>query len=346
MRWTVVVPGALLPTRIAADVVSAATMPWLKAALARAQVDDAPQTDDDACAPHLHWLWRQFGGTGDPVTAPYALRALDPDADCGAQCWLADPVHFAFARDHMLVSPLDRPPSAAESDVLAGHLREALEVLGAEARPILHVHGHRWLLTLAQPWSLRTTPLDGALGQSALDHWPVGDDAARWRRLLTEVQMRWHSDPVNETREASGSTTVNAVWLHGGGAWSPLPARPFGAVASNDPILRGWALASGVPGRAIRDDGELLPSGADVVSIRSDLLVPSQFEAWGQWIEHLAQLDRKLREVQETCFAAGGDELMLVLGGRRSVRLARLRRRDAWRLWRNAPVAPLLAETA
>jgi hypothetical protein len=344
MRWTVVAPGALLPAPIAAAVVAAATMPWLNAALARARVDDARHTGDDVHAPHLRWLWRQFGGTGEPVTAPYALRALDPKADPGAQCWHVDPVHFAFARDHVLVSPLEVPPSGAETVALAGHLRSALDDLAADARPTLHVHGSRWLLSLARNWLLETTPLDAALGQSALEHWPTGDDAALWRRLLTEVQMRWHSDPVNEAREAGGSTTVNAVWLHGGGAWSPLPARPFGAVASSDPVLRGWALAAGVPERALCDDDGIPPARADVVSIRGELLAPSQFEAWGQWIEQLGQLDRRLRQLQEACFAAGGDELMLVLGGRRSVRIARLRRRDAWRLWRKAPLAPLLAE--
>jgi hypothetical protein len=344
MRWTVVVPGALLPSPIAADVVSAATMPWLSAALARGEVDDDRHPGDDTLAPHLHWLWRQFGGTGEPVTAPYALRALDPEADPGAQCWHVDPVHFAFARDHLLVGPLDEPPAGAEAEALAAHLRSALAERGADDQPTLHVHGSRWLLSLARPWSLRTTPLDGALGQSALDHWPTGDDATLWRRLLTEVQMRWHSDPVNELREAAGSTAVNAVWLHGGGTWAPLPSRPFVAVAGNDPVLRGWALASGVPDGAICDEGAMPPVRTDIVSIRGELLAPSQFEAWGQWIERLAQLDQRLRELQQTCFAAGGDELRLVLAGRRRARIARLRRRDAWRVWRKAAVAPLLAE--
>jgi hypothetical protein len=344
MRWTVVVPGALLPSPIAADVVSAATMPWLGAALARAQVDDDRPAVDDTLAPHLHWLWRQFGGTGEPVTAPYALRALDPEAEPGAQCWHVDPVHFSFARDRMLVAELDDPPSGAEADLLAGHLRSALDEFGASAGPKLHVRGSRWLLSLERGWSLRTTPLDGALGQSALDHWPVGADAAVWRRLLTDLQMRWHSEPLNEAREARGAAAVNAVWLHGGGAWSPLPARPFGAVASSDPVLRGWVLASGVPAHALHDEGELPAVRADVVSIRGELLAPAQFEAWGQWIERLAQLDQRLRDLQQGCFAAGGDELRLVLAGRRRARIARLRRRDAWRLWRKAPLAPLLAE--
>jgi hypothetical protein len=340
MRWTVVVPGALLPSPIAAEVLAAASAPWLKAALARAQAAQAERIDGGA--PHLGWLWRRFGGSGESVTAPYALRALAPDADPGLQSWHIDPVHFAFARDHVLVSPLDAPPTREETDRLASHLRAALDDVGIAAT--LHLHANRWLLSLAAPWSLQTTPLDAALGQSALEHWPEGDDASIWRRLLTEVQMRWHTEPANDLREAANRPAVNGLWLHGGGRWQPLPRRPYGAFAGSDPVLRGWALASGVASSALLDDGAAPPAQVDVLSIRGDLLAAAQFEAWGQWIERLAGLDQDLHRLHETCLAAGGDELELVFGGRQQVRVVPLRRGDSWRLWRKAPIAPLLAE--
>jgi len=344
MRWTVVVPGALLPSPIAADVLAAADVPWLARTLARARADSAAAPADSG-APHLSWLWRQFGGTDAPVTAPYAMRALDADADCGAQCWHMDPVHFAFARDHLLVAPLeDSRPAPEEEEVLARHVESALKEHATGDLARLHRYGDHWLLTLARPWSMQATPLDGALGQSAHEHWPAGVDAGAWRRLLTDVQMRWHGEPLNEVREARGQRTVNALWLHGGGAWAALPARPFAAVASDDPVLRGWALASGVPRDALLDDHAEASARGDVVSIRRDLLAPAQFEAWGQWLQRLTQLEIALRELHEACFASGYDELALVFCGRRHVRIARLRRRDGWRLWRRAPLAPLLAE--
>jgi hypothetical protein len=342
MRWTFVVPGALLPSSIAADVLAAARTPWLKATLARAQAGEAEA--GSGLAPHLDWLWQQFGGTGEPVTAPYALRALDPAADPGAQCWHVDPVHFAFARDHLLVSPLDEAPSAAEQDVLAGHLRAALDDLGLPAEAALHRHGDRWLLSLAAPWRLRATPLEAAMGQSALEHWPTGEDSRAWRRLLTDVQMRWHAEALNEEREASGRPAVNALWLHGGGPWRPLPSQPFGIVASSDPVLRGWAMASGIDNSALFSDGQIPRATADAVSIARDLLVPAQFEAWGLWIDRLQQLENALRELHDACFAAGYKELTLVLCGRRRIRIARVRHHDAWRLWRRTPATPLLAE--
>jgi hypothetical protein len=342
MRWTVVVPGGLLPSPIAADVLAGAAMPWLDQALARARAEPAGSVDSGG-VPHLSWLWRRFGGTGEPVTAPYALRALDEAADAGAQCWHVDPVHFAFARDHLLVAPTDDPPAPQEEAALAAHLQAALDELAADAGPRLLPHRGHWLLTLARPWSVQATPLEGALGQPAHEHWPQGTDAGLWRRVLNEVQMRWHEDPSNEEREARGGRPVNALWLHGGGTWAALPAKPFAAVADADPVLRGWALASGLPREALCD-GATVAARGDTVSICRELLVPAQFEAWGQWLDRLARLESTLRDLQQACFAAGYDELALVLCGKRQARIIRLRRGDAWKLWRRAPLAPLFAE--
>jgi hypothetical protein len=312
--------------------------------LARAQAEPATTVEANG-ATHLAWLWQQFGGTGEPVTAPYALRALDANADCAAQCWHVDPVHFAFARDHLLVAPLDESPTAEEEAVLIGHLTSALHELVAEAEPRLHPHRGHWLLTLARPWSMQATPLEGALGQSAHEHWPAGADAATWRKLLTEVQMRWHQEPMNEARETLGRRAINALWLHGGGSWAALPARPFGAVSGTDPVLRGWGLASGLRSDALHDEGDVAPARGDAVSIRRDLLLPAQFDDWGQWLEQLTQLEAALRDLYESCFAAGYGELALVLCGRRQVRIVRLRRGDSWRLWRSTPLPSLFAES-
>ncbi len=342
MRWTVVVAGALLPSPIAADVLAGAAKPWLAEVLARAQ-SEAPAGFDAGDAPHLRWLWRQFGGAGEPVTAPYALQALDEAADRQAQCWHLDPVHFAFAREHLVIAPLDEPPAPGEEAALAAHLRAALDELAADAGAVLHRHRSHWLLTLARPWSMRSTLLEAAFGQPAHEHWPSGADAASWRRLLTDVQMRWHREPLNDEREARGRKPVNALWLHGGGSWAALPARPFAAVADADPVLRGWALASGLSREALHE-GKAVPARGDTISMRRDLLVPAQFEAWSEWLDRLAQLEAALRDLHRACFAAGYDELALVLCGRRQARIARLRRGDPWRLWRRAPLAPLLAE--
>jgi hypothetical protein len=342
MRWTVVIPGALVPASIGSDVLAAAATPWLARALSRSE--SGPVTVDCGSAPHLAWLWQQFGGEGEPVTAPYVLRALDADSRTDAYCWHVDLVHFAFARDHLVVTPLDEELSPEEEARLAHHLRSALRELPDRMSPALHIHRGRWLLELAHPWTMRTTPLDSAIGRSAHEHWPEGADGAAWRRLLNDVQMRWHQDAINDAREARGKRPVNGLWLHGGGAWMPLPRRPFAAVAGADPVLRGWGLASGLAREAMSEDDAMPPAGGDVVSIRRDLLAPAQFEAWGQWLDRLTQLEASLRDLQRACSSAGCEELALVLCGRRQFRIVRLRRRDNWRVWRRTALAPLFTE--
>ncbi len=345
MRWTVVVPGALLPASIAADVLAGASVPWLARALAQGRVEP-PITFDARGAPHLHWLWREFGGSGDPVTAPYVLHALAGEAMRDRQCWHIDPVHFAFARDHLLVTPLaDAPLAREEAATLAPHLRAALAEVAGARQPQLHLHGEHWLLTLTEPWSMHATPLDGAIGQSAQEHWPAGDDATAWRKLLTEVQVRWHQEELNEQREARGERAVNALWLHGGGHWAPLPAQPFALVLGDDPVLRGWALASGMPADALADTIANAPALGDAVSIQRELLLTAQFEAWGQWLVQLQALEKGLQSSCAAAFDAGYDELALVLCGLRLVRIVRLRRGDAWRIWRRSSPVELLTET-
>lgn len=346
MRWTVVVPGALLPSPIAADVLASAATPWLRDALARSHAESATIFETRG-APHLAWLWRQFGGAGEPVTAPYAMHALDAGADRSAQCWHVDPVHFVLARDHLLVAPLDDMPLADdEAEVLAQHVREALAEFAPAAAPRLHVQPGGWLLSLAQPWSLAATPLDGALGQSARDCWPEGDDARLWRKLLTEVQMRWHQEPLNEAREARGERAANALWLHGGGVWSALPRRPFATIASRDPVLRGWALAASVPEEALHGPDAIPAATGDAVSVWRGLLAPARFEAWGQWLQRLAEMEPGLQRLHSASREAGYDELALVLCGSRLVRIVVLRGSDRWRFWRRSTIAAAFVEAA
>lgn len=348
MRWTLVVPGALLPSPLAADLLAHAATPWLRDALARARVEP-DEAADDRDAPHLAWLWRRFGGSGAPVTAPYALAALDPGARVArdAQCWHLDPVHLSFARDHWLVMPLDDAPLRAdEAAVLATHLCDALteHVPGAELRWAEPRGG--WLLRLARPWSLAATSLDGAIGQPAHEHWPEGEDARTWRKLLNDVQMRWHEASSNESREARGERTANALWLHGGGLWRALPERPFAAVVSDDPLLRGWAVAAGLPHGALHGAGAIPHPAGDVLSLWRGLLAPARIEAWGAWLPRFESFERTVRALRAATEAAGYDELALVLAGSRCVRTVVLRRGDGWRLWRRSTLADVLKDGA
>ena len=82
-------------------------------------------------------------------------------------------------------------------------------------RALVWPHGHRVAVVcsvLLETWSdgkspssfPRTTPLPAALGASVEARLPQGKHASQWRRLLTEVQMRWHASQANQAREARG----------------------------------------------------------------------------------------------------------------------------------------------
>jgi hypothetical protein len=52
------------------------------------------------------------------------------------------------------------------------------------------------------------------------DWWPTDDAWRPWRKLVNELQMLWHTDPINEARMQAGLAPINGLWLYGGGGVS------------------------------------------------------------------------------------------------------------------------------
>lgn len=349
MRWFVVVPGSLVPAPLAADVVGSARTPRLAEWLGRAgRMPDESVRDAPLGAMHLAWLWRAFCGEGAiPVTAPYAWRALNHASailsEDGTQWWHCDPIHIDVARDHLVVGRgADARLTEAEADALATEADAVLREHGAWLKRLRH---DAWFVQTERVWQLDTAPLASACGQSLGPCLPVGADAALWRQILTAIQVRWHDHEVNRAREERGEQPVNGVWLHGGGAWAPLPRAPFATIASDDAVLRGWALAAGVPPSAFIEETGAPPRRGDAVSLWTDLLEPASFQAWGVWVERLAETEARLGRLRDHAFGAGFESVELVLCGRQVTRVLSLRRRDRLRFWRRATaLSSLLAE--
>jgi hypothetical protein len=343
MSYFVVVPGALVPAALAPAVAAQLRASALAARLQRGR-SATLRPADGAGAPHLAWLWSRFGGSGTPVTAPYAWRALAPATELpGARAlWHADPVHFAFARDHLLVTALsDAPPTREESETLLAEAAAAAVECGAALHALDASH---WFMSFDPPWSLAAVPLAGALGRSVQDLLPTGDDAPRWRRLLNEIQMRWHALPLNERREAEGRPTINGLWLHGGGTWQPLASRPFAALATADPVLRGWALASGVAPAALAGEDEMPAPAGDVLALCPQLAAAYGAWDWETWRVEFERLSDALEARCERAFVRGFDRVTLVLAGRETLCIVELGASDRLRFWRRGPLAELLAE--
>ncbi|MES2933821.1 MAG: hypothetical protein V4805_10080 [Pseudomonadota bacterium] len=214
-------PFGLPPPEMAADLLRALNAPALAALIARAKAPQRCSFDDFSHSlPHEIWIAEQFGltadlaATGSPSIAVAALRALGHSVEDGLW-FMLNPVHIHFARDHLVLTDR-RHLSLSDADSRA--LFEA-------AKPYFDEVGKRLLYGDAQSWfvaaddwnGFKTSTPDAACGHN-IDIWmPHGERERDWRKLQNEVQMLWHTHPVNEAREAQGLKTVNSLWLWGKG---------------------------------------------------------------------------------------------------------------------------------
>ncbi len=335
MRWTAVLAGACIPAPWAAQWNAALRPTALPSHLARGTLEHA----DDAAGPQAaqRWLWQQLGGAGEPVRAPYVYTALGGSAL--PSLWLCEPVHYAAGLDDITVLPLDAPLSQSEAAALLDAAVPALEACGAS---LIDRQG-RWFLQPDRPWQIEAAPLEAALGGSLRRHWPSGPDAPRWRRLLTEIQMRWHEHPVNLMRERRGARSVNGLWLHGGGAWRPLPTLPWPAVLTDDPLVSGWMQAAGAAATAGRPaDGPLPPQPA--LFFDASLAQCCAPDDAAHWLDRWRLLAARIETFRRHALAQGAADVELVFSGRNALRRLRLRRTDALRFWRRRESQDLLLE--
>jgi len=203
----------------------------------------------------VRWVAAQFGLQGDdPPVAPF--RLIGDGAEAGDTRWLcADPVHLEAGIDRVVLSdPALLELDAAEAAALTGSLNEHLAPVGV--RLLAPVPRH-WYTEISDE-ELVTTPVEAAIGVVAADALPRGAAGARWRTLLTELQMILHVHPVNAAREARGAPAVNGLWAWGGGARQPLKARRGERWYGIDAVVRGLARAAdataGLPPPALRRD--------------------------------------------------------------------------------------------
>jgi hypothetical protein len=310
MPHVLLVPGALMPQHerehFAPDRVPARLARRLQRATWTQRRFTAPWSDGAA---HLAWLADAFAVAGDPpAVAPFALRASSPaGSGSAAEVWFCDPVHLSLEPERTVLSPIEAPAlSEEEAAELFDEAADAARALGAELRRA----GAHWYLLTDPPWSLDTTALQAALGASVEHRLPQGQHAARWRRLLNEVQMRWHTSRTNRARDAQGQQAANGLWLHGGGSWRPLAASRFGQVHSDDPAVLGWQQAAGSGAGSV--------AASDALTIWPDLFDPYWRRNWGAWGAGWTALDATLEALLRAARSGSDGRVALVACGRRS----------------------------
>ncbi len=178
--------------------------------------------------------------------APLALRAsgtvpgaTSDGAVLPAAAWvcLATPVHYLaelsnvrFAGDGIL--RLDAAEAAALAQDFNALWRGAGVQMWAQAR--------RLVCGFDAPLEVITQDPESARGRHLHGFLPTGRDAARLRRLMSEIEMWLFEHAVNGRRKTQSMLPISGLWLWGGGA--PLDSLPAvqGGVAGDDVLAEAY----------------------------------------------------------------------------------------------------------
>lgn len=311
---TLVLPHLLPLPEFAPDLVRALQTPALATLLSRTSAHERKAALDTAHAlPHEQWLARTLGLSkeGLPAFAAAAMRGFGLDPLDGTW-FIVNPAHIQIARSHSMMADL-RHLGLSEIDSRA--LYEA-------ARPLCEEIGHPLLYGDAQTWFLRAddwtgieaaTP-DTVVGMDLSDFVPRGKQALPLRRLQNEVQMLWHTHPVNAAREARRLPGVNSFWLWGAAIDAPRAARRMASIG-----VPGWVRGLSSDTIASLDglDGALAQDGLLVVGYLADAAIASD---WGTWVQQVQHLEEKLFAPLHAALLQGRmKELRLVLSSREAL---------------------------
>lgn len=331
-----VVPGALLRQL---------ELPALGKLLTRASPGPRETHDDPylRTLPQERWLAGRAGlDTTQVPTAPF-MRLADqaaadrspasPPAEPEAGWACLQPVHIHAARDHLvLMHPDQLGMRADEADALRGAVADLLDEAGIRLDA---PHPARWYVPADVFGALEATTPVRATGRN-IDIWmQAGPRARDWRRLQNEIQMTWHSHPVNEAREADGQLPVNSVWLHGGGKAGAV-RKLADTVLANDPFMAGLGLAGGSRiGAPPARFADVQGADGNVMVMLDDATEAHISSDWGLWLDRMHALDAEwFQPVLDALTAGQIQAVTLVLGGENHFAEFKVTRADLRKFWR------------
>jgi hypothetical protein len=324
-----VVCGALVPADFAEVVLADLALPAFSAmAKLASPLPVVAGQGESLLAPNEAWILRHEA-RANLALAWYLALGGDPGAPASAR-WMLEPVHLEVGHSQLvLADPALLALSPPESAALAEAARPILAEAGWQ---LLSMTPGRWFLGHAATVDLKSPSSALAIGENIALWQPEGDPSwlSRWRAVHNEIQMTWHTHPVNLERETAGRAPVNALWLSGNAA--PVPARwPYSEVLSQDPLWSNLKRES---------------TGGATLETSEALIGFERSEDWGSWRSALTEIDQKLGERIAALRSGRFASVELVLTGTTEIRRARLTRRDLWKFWRRGTLAALFARNA
>ena len=188
------------------------------------------------------------------LRGPHAFAEVGPvprfDTVSGDWWIRADPVHLRADQSRLvLIDSTMLSITRAEADSLVAQFNAFFADNGWHLEA---PHAERWYLRLPHNPHMRTYDLAEVLGRHIDGFLPSGAQGKRWHTILNEIQMLFHSNPVNQARQMRGTAPINSVWLWGGGCLphpisSSVECVPWHTVLSNVPVANGLARLAGIP---------------------------------------------------------------------------------------------------
>lgn len=323
----VVLTDLLLPRAVGDVWLRDLPLPGLAALLGHARLVEQERELDSfqRTMPGPRKLAQLFGlnASADRIPMASAWAAGRDGRIVDQRWWIADPVHFALARDHVALADVDTTLDQDESNALAQVAHEAIKAAGGD----LDASGpSRWLVAHPTFDGLMAGDPARAIGRN-VDRWmPEGDGAKLWRRIHTEIQMQWHEHPVNEQREARGLPPINALWLWGGDRVEPALTRPMSRYtvdATAPTFVRGFARLS------VALWGESIAGTAEPLLWIDTLAKPAAREDGAAWQQALLEIDA----LHCQALVEHRGPLRITLCGESTWRTYEIKRRPRWMFW-------------
>jgi hypothetical protein len=193
------------------------------------------------------WRVDAFRVIAAPMTSMPGVGAAALYADVGtvdaasdtASVFLATPVHYVAEMSNVRlpadgIVSLRRP----EAEALAADFNRVWNDAGI--RLLAGRRAHLYCVVDHTP-GVTTHDPEEVLDRRIENHLPAGAAAPRLRRLMSEIEMWLFEHAVNRSRTANAETTVNGLWLWGGGsALASLPPVE-GWTAGDDPFFNAFA---------------------------------------------------------------------------------------------------------
>jgi len=343
MQITLLVPELIWPEPDDRATLDDLSCPGLQALIARSCLDCRPRQSIEAT------LADGFGLGGSAAYAACRAHGEEPPLAVGADCWLCvDPVHLRLHQERLILAggaSLEIAVTEAAS-IVADFNREFADLGSFHFRA-----ADRWYLQLPLETELGVfdvPPLSLVAGRRVARQLPE-EPGLRWlRRWLNEAQMLLHQHPVNQARERELRTTINSLWLWGGGRLPPAIDCPFSSLWSDGVLARGLACAAGVavsplPAQA----GEFLAQasrGGNHLLLLETLQSPANDDDGDAWRAALIDLERRWFAPLQKALARGAVERLCLEAPTAYATVTwDARRGDQWKLWRRPSS---LAETA